>query len=204
MKKHKLIGKQLDKHIKAFKQEQIIVDDKKYTIRIKDVIVFIEGAYPILTEEESKAIVIDMGAGTINVSEWQDMSIENSATYTESMYKMYEEISDYLNENKGSDFKPVDIEKILNKKYTTIKGKETDISDIRPIIKNYITEIASYIVNGFDVSGSQKIYLLGGGGMDTLTYWQEKFTDIQLVDKGQYINSEIYDKVAQGEFESDK
>jgi plasmid segregation protein ParM len=203
-KKHKIHGEKLTKHIKDLGQQQIRVNEKDYVIRINDAIVFIEAAYPILAEEEGKVVVIDQGAGTVNVTQWEDLSIVHSSTYTDSMYKMYADIANYLNSNKGSDFKPTDIEKLLNKKSTTIGGKETDITDIRPIIQNYITEISSFINNDFDVNTAEKLYLMGGGGMDLISYWQKQYPNIELVPDGQTINSKVYEMVAKKEFGEDE
>ncbi|KZL88732.1 ParM/StbA family protein [Clostridium magnum] len=199
-RKYKLIGEKLKKHITSLGQKQISVDGKEYTIRIKDALVFIESAYPILKEIEYNVIVIDNGAGTINVTQWEDLSIINSATYNEAMYKMYAEIASYLNTNKGADFKPTDIEKIFNKKTTIINQEETDITDIRPIISNHIGEIASYIKNDFKYKDAKAIYLIGGGGADAINYWKNDFPKIKLVENNQFINSEVYDAIAKEEF----
>ncbi|APC82187.1 ParM/StbA family protein [Clostridium botulinum] len=202
-RKYKLLGEKLQKHIEKLGQKQIIVDGNEYTIRIKGALVFIESAYPILMAIEGNVIIIDNGAGTINVTQWEDLSIINSATYNEAMYKMYGAISSYLNTNKGSDFKPMDIEKILNKKTTVINQEEVDITDIRPIIQNHIKEIASYIKNDFDYKNAKSICLIGGGGADTIKYWEKEFPKIELVDNSQFINCKIYDSIAAEEFGDD-
>ncbi|HBJ1682490.1 ParM/StbA family protein [Clostridium botulinum] len=203
-KKFKLTAPKLTEHLKQIGQKQIIVDGKEYTIRINDALVFIECAYPLLEGIEDNVIVIDNGAGTINVTQWEDLSIINSATYSEAMYKMYGAISSYLNTNKNAEFKPIDIEKILNKKTTVINQEEVDITDIRPIIKNHITDIASYIKNEFDYKDAKNIYLMGGGGADTINYWKDAFDGkIDLVPNSQFINSKIYDSIAAEEFGDD-
>ncbi len=200
-KKFKLLGDKLQKHIESFGQQQIKVKDTLYNIRINDCLVFIEGAYPIKTEEEYNVLVIDNGAGTINVTQWEELAITTSASYNEGMNKMYADITSYLNTNKeGADFKPSEIEKIINKKSVIIDNKETDITDIRPIVENHIVETASYIKNDFKVKNASKIYLIGGGGADTITYWQKQFPVIQLVENSQMINQKIYDLVADSEF----
>ncbi|MPQ43754.1 ParM/StbA family protein [Clostridium tarantellae] len=201
-KKHKLIAQKLKNHIKKLGQKQITVDEVDYTIKIEDVLIFIEGAYPILKDIEDNVIVIDNGAGTINVTHWEDLSIVNSATYTESMYKMYAEIASYLNLNKGTDFKPTDIEKIFNKKTIIVNQEEVDISDIRKIISSHIKEIASYIKNDFKVKEVSKIYLVGGGAYDTINYWQKEFKITKINEDVQFINQKIYEMIAKEEFDN--
>lgn len=199
-KKFKLNGEKLKKHILGIGQQEIKINGINYIIRTKDCTVFIEGAYPILTEEEENVIIIDNGAGTINVSQWENMSIINSVTYGESMNKMYADVANYLNSNKGADFKPSEIEKILNKKNIIINNVETDITDIRPIVENHITEIASYIRNDFQTKNASKIYLIGGGGADTIQYWKKQFPVINLVENSQFINQKVYELVANSEY----
>lgn len=204
--KHNLISESLKKHILGFKQKQLTVNDVKYTIRIDNVIVFLEGAYPILKEDERNVIIIDNGAGTINVSQWSELAHLDGTTYKESMYKMYAEIAKYLNTNEGTEYKPTDIEKIFNKKTITVNQKEVDISYIRTIIANNIKDIASYIKNDFAVKDAEKIFLIGGGGADTINYWQEEFKVngdpiIELVEDNQFINQKVYQMIANEEFE---
>ena len=201
-KKHKLFSEKIKNHIMKLGQQQIKVDDKFCTIRINNCLVFIEGAYPIKSQEESNVLVIDNGAGTINVTQWEELGITTSASYNEGMNKMYADITSYLNTNKeGADFKPSEIEKIINKKSVIIDNKQTDIIDIRPIIENHIMETASFIKNDFKVKNASEIYLIGGGGADTITYWQKQFPVIKLVENSQAINQNIYELVANSEFD---
>ncbi len=199
-KKQKLLGDKLEDYLKSLGQKQITVDGKKYTVRINDALVFIEGAYPILEGIEDNVIVIDNGAGTINVSQWEDLSILNAQTYNEAMYKMYAEIAGYLNLNKGTDYNPMDVQKFFNDETITVDQKEVDITDARAIIASHIKEIASYIRNDFDYKSAKKIYLIGGGGADTQTYWQDEF-EIKLIDDAQFINVKVYDAIAKDNFE---
>lgn len=203
-KKQTLLGNELETHLKEIGQKQITVDGTKYTIRIEDAIVFIEGAYPILESIEDNVIVIDNGAGTINVSQWEDLSILNSQTYNEAIYKMYADISGYLNDTKGSEFKPIDVQKFFNDTTTIINQEEVDISDTRKIITSHIREIASYIKNDFEYKSAKSIFLIGGAGADTITYWQEEFPNIKLIKDAQFINSRIYDAIAKDNFGEDE
>lgn len=196
--KHKLIATTLKDHIMNYGQEEINVDGKRYTIRIEDVGVFVEGAYPILTEDESRMLVIDMGRGTINVTLWDDMSIEAGDTYDDSLNKMYSEIAIHLKANKkgASQIASSDIENLLNKKKAVIGNETVDISEIKYIIENNIQEIASAIKAGFKHQTVEKIYVIGGGGADTYSYWKNHFPKAELVKDYQNINQKVYDKIA--------
>lgn len=177
-------------------QETIIVEGREVTIRINDLHVFIEGAYPVLTGELGRIVTIDMGAGTINVTEFVDGSPEKYTTYPDAMYKMYEEVATYLNVTKGGDFKPTDIEPILNRKTITINQQLVDITDIRPIIASHIGEMASLISNTFSLGRADHIYLIGGGSMDTYNYWKKVLPTAELIKDSQNINCKVFNMIA--------
>lgn len=196
------VAKKIIDHYKGM-QETITVEGREVTIRINDIKVFIEGAYPVYTGEEGRIITIDMGAGTINVTEFVDGIVEKFTTYPDAMYRMYEEVSTYLNVTFGGDFKPTDIEPILNKKTITINQEKVDITGIRPIIASHIDGMASLISNYFSVGRADKIYGIGGGSMDTWTYWKKMFPTAVLVEDSQNINFRVYDAVARGIIENE-
>ena len=177
-------------------QETIVIEGREVTIRINDLHVFIEGAYPVLTGEDGRVITIDMGAGTINVTEFVDGSPEKYTTYPDAMYRMYEEVATYLNVTKGGDFKPTDIEPILNRKAISINQEKVDITDIRPIIASHIGEMASLISNTFSVGRADAIYLIGGGSMDTYNYWRKVMPTAVLVEDSQNINCRVFNMMA--------
>ncbi|MGV2685125.1 hypothetical protein GNF82_12070 [Clostridium perfringens] len=179
-------------------QEIITVEGREVTIRITDIDVFIEGAYPVLTGDTERVITIDMGAGTINVTEFNNKVVENYATYNDAMYRLYQEVATYLNVEHGGDFKPTDIEPILNRANITINQQKVDITGIRPIIDSNIGEMASLIKNKFNVGRADKICLIGGGSKDTFQYWKKYFPTGILVDDSQNINYKVFTTVAKG------
>ena len=195
IERHHRVAKKVADYFRGM-QEWITLEGKEVLVKIKDMVVFIEGAYPVLTEEEGRVITIDMGAGTINVTEFLDGAVDNYATYSDSMYSLYQQVATYLNENKGGDFKPSDIEGILHNDTVVIKQNIADITDIRPIIEANIAQIASLIRNSFNVNRANSIYLIGGGAADTLKYWEKVFPTAKLVENSRMINSKIFDIVA--------
>lgn len=193
--RHNRLASKISEHYTGM-QETMVIEGREVTIRINDLHVFIEGAYPVLTGEDGRVITIDMGAGTINVTEFVDGSPEKYTTYPDAMYKMYEEIATYLNVTKGGDFKPTDIEPILNRKTISINQEKVDITDIRPIIASHIGEMASLISNTFSVGRADSIYLIGGGSMDTYNYWKKVMPTAILVEDSQNINCRVFNMMA--------
>lgn len=193
--RHNRLASKIAEHYTGM-QETMVIEGREVTIRINDLHVFIEGAYPVLTGEDGRVITIDMGAGTINVTEFVDGSPEKYTTYPDAMYKMYEEIATYLNVTKGGDFKPTDIEPILNRKTISINQEKVDITDIRPIIASHIGEMASLISNTFSVGRADSIYLIGGGSMDTYNYWKKVMPTAILVEDSQNINCRVFNMMA--------
>lgn len=192
--------KQLKERILAIGQQHITVDGISKNVCIDKCQVFVEGAYPILTGHDEHCLVIDMGTGTINISEWVDGEHKSHATYTEAMLMLYSKAASALNEEYGTKFKPMDIEKLLDKVEIPVFGEKKNITFIRAIIQNGITEMCSYINNKFNIETVENIYLIGGGGGDTLNYWKNNYPIIKLVSDNQFINVKVFGDVAKEAF----
>ena len=178
------------------KQFNIEVNSKEYTIRINAMEVFVEGALPILTENTGKVITIDVGGETTDVTQFNNLEIEAFDTYPTAMNSIYADVCDYLSNNDKGDFLPYEVEKFFNKTKIRVDQKEVDISGIRNVIQQSITELASIIKNKFDIQNADEIIIIGGGGMDTYTYWKNEFKTATLQEDSQFINSLIYEQVA--------
>ena len=184
--------------ILSWGEESITVDGKDYTIEIVEVIPFIEGALPILTEDASNMLTIDIGSGTINVIEWDNMSPVDYDTIPKSYYKMYSSVATHLNNMKGGGFTVEDVEKFMlgGKIETTVNQKKVDVSDAYVILEDFVSGSASLIKQRFKTGQVEKIAILGGGAESSAKYWLKHFPEAQVVRNSQLINSEIFDLVS--------
>lgn len=195
--------------IEKIGQKKITVNGDLKIIRIMQCEVFVEGALPFLLQDElredEKTLVIDMGMGTINISLWEGVDHVDHSTYPKGMFKLYSEIAKKLNEPNGTDYMPIDIRTLLYKNtITNPKGEKVDITWIRNDVQNFINEVASSINGDYPVRTIEKIYLVGGGGMDTVTYWENAYKNkLKLYDDAQYANVRVYEYIASEVYEDD-
>ena len=195
---HDRLKDEVIQKILSWGEQVLIVDDKEVTIEIVDVEIFIEGALPILTEDTGHILTVDIGSGTINAIEWENMTPVNYDTIKGSFYKMYSDMATHLNNTKGGNFTVADIEKLIlqGKKETVIKQVMTDISEIYMIMDDFVSGSASLLKQKFNTEQVEKIQLLGGGATPSFDYWVKHFPYVELVPNSQFINSEIYEMVA--------
>lgn len=190
-------GVKVSNHIKEYKTQTIEVNGKEYTIQIKSVMVFPEGALTVKDGETSSVLTIDIGAGTVNVIEWEGGRPKKTRMLEKSMLNMYSEISALLT-SLGASYGDREIEKILfsgNRKII-IKQKEHDINkQVNAIIESVVRSMVSEIHSKFTVKAIKKIKLLGGGAFITYNYWKKQFETVELCNNSQFVNSEIFDLV---------
>ena len=194
-KYHKLYAQRII-DLYSNKQYNITVNDKKYTIRITDMEVFVEGSLPIRDNDSRHILTIDVGGGTIDVTQFNNLEIEKFETYPTAMNNIYADIVDYLYDNNLGEFTPSKVEKFFNKTTIMVDQQPVDISGIREVIQQDITEVASWIRDKFDTQDVDEIYIMGGGGMDTYKYWRTDFPTSKLAENTQFVNSDIYEMVA--------
>lgn len=195
--------------IEKLGQQKITVGDDTKIIRILGCEPFVEGALPFILqdeiEEDEEILVIDMGMGTINISHWKGIDHENHSTYPKGMMKLYSEIAKKINEPHGTKLLPPDIRTLLYKNtITNPKGEKVDITWIKNDIQNFINEVVSFINSDYPVDRVEKIYLIGGGSMDTVSYWETAYIDkLELYKDAQYANVKVYEYIANEVFEDD-
>lgn len=191
------LAEDIQNHYENLGPKQITVDGKLHIIDIKSVSVFIEGALPIKDNDDTHMITIDVGAGTINIIEWEEQEIVNKYTNNGSFNDMYEEIKTYLNDKHKTTLNPDRVEKLMGETtMENLKGETVDITDMYDIVRNTIRNILSY-TGKFDFAGCKKIKVFGGGAKETFKYWAEKLPKAEMVDNYQFINQQVYQAVAE-------
>lgn len=191
------LADKIQEHYENLGIKQITVDGKLHIIDIKSVGVFIEGALPIKDNDDTHMITIDVGAGTINIIEWEEQEIVNKYTNNGSFNDMYVEISSYLNAKHKTRLNPDKVEKLMGETtMETLKGDTVDITDMYDIVRATIGNVLSYTVK-FDFAGAKKIYVFGGGAKETFKFWKEKLPKAEIVEDYQFVNQGVYQAVAE-------
>lgn len=187
---------EFEKYLNELRVEKITVDGQEKVINIKRVIVFVEGALVVLTKDNKTVLTIDVGAGTVNIIQWENQEPVKFDTKDKSFYNLYEKIAKHLRDTGRGSVTSEYIEKHLGDDEIIINQKKVDIKDTHKIIEKHVTELASQIESYFDVSSVSKIQIMGGGALPTFKYFAEIYNDgVELIDNSQFVNSQIYEKV---------
>lgn len=136
------------------------------------------------------SLVIDIGGGTWDVSQFRGMTLVKKDTYQEGMIPLYEKIATAINNtNVLSNIKNYQIYDYLQRGTYTIDGEEYDIMKIaNPIIEAHVKEVMDRIIKKFDVYNVDERYLIGGGATELKDY---------IVGPGKYMSSATIDDQAQ-------
>ena len=191
------IRNEVENHISNFGVEKISVNGKTYIIDIKENVVFVEGAYVVKTKDKSNILTIDIGAGTVNIIQWENQSPVNFDTKNKSFYNLYEKIAKHLKDTNRGDVSTEYIEKNLGKDNFIINQEVVDVRDTHRIIEMHIRNLASQINSMFNISQVKEVQIIGGGAIPTFKYWEKIYNGAKLIDSSQYINSEVFDIVAE-------
>jgi len=183
-------------HLNKLGVQKITVSGKEYIINIKKAVVFVEGAYVVESKDTSNVITVDIGAGTVNIIQWENQVPVKFDTKNRSFYNLYTKISKHIKDTDRGDVTIGHIENNLGADEIVINQKLTDIRDTHKIIEKHIRELASEMNNYFDIPLATKIQFLGGGALPTFKYWKSIYGDgVELIDQSQFINSKIFLKV---------
>lgn len=193
---YKKMADEVQTYLNNLGVKEITVNGKDYVIEIESVIVFIEGAYPIGYADDSHMITIDIGAGTINVIEWENQEIVNKFTFDQAFYKMHKDLAEFLNENYSIGITPNDAENYVGRSVIDTEEGEVEVPEINEIVGSFISNIATTIENSFHTKTVKKIKVFGGGAKDTFQHWKKKFAKAELVKDSQHVNQTVYEAVA--------
>lgn len=185
-----------EKYLNNLNVEKVKINGEEKIINIKSAVVFVEGALVVLTKDNQSILTIDIGAGTVNIIQWENQEPVKFDTKDKSFYNLYSKIAKHLRDTGRGSVSSEYIEKHLGEDEIIINQKKVDIRDTHKIIEKHVTELASEIESYFDISNVSKIKLMGGGALPTFKYWKAIYNNgVELVDDSQFINSKIYDKV---------
>lgn len=184
---------------------------KKLLLGIKDKIIKINGAdtqkitiancevYPqsigVVFRYSSKlqdktSLIIDIGGGTWDVSQFRGMTLVKKETYQEGMIPLYEKIATEINNtNVLSNLKSYQIYDLMQKGTYVIDGISYDIKKVAvPIIKAHVKDVMDRIIRKFDVYNVDERFLIGGGAEELYDY---------IVGAGNYMNTATMEENAQ-------
>ncbi|WP_283696348.1 ParM/StbA family protein [Clostridium perfringens] len=180
---------------------KITINGQDKIIKINNARVFAEGAYVLDCMDTDNIITIDLGAGTVNITQWDNLIPISYDTITKSFNKLYRDIANHIKNTGRGVVTPAYIEANFGEDTITIDGKVVDITDTKQMISKYVSAIVSNVYDICDVPQANKIQIFGGGAIATEEYWKDAFgkdrDGVSVLPNSQYTNSKIYQKAAE-------
>lgn len=187
-----------EKYLNNLGLQKITVNGIAKIINIRKAIVFVEGAYVVESKDTGNVITFDIGAGTVNIIQWQNQVPVLFDTKNRSFYNLYSKIAKHLRDTGRGSVSIEYIEENLGANEIIINQQKVDISDTKKIIEKHIRDLASEVNNLFDVENAEKLQFLGGGALPTYKYWKSIYPNgTELIDNSQFVNAKIYQQVVE-------
>lgn len=186
----------LEKRLNDLETQKIKIDDKEIAITINKAAVFCESAIVFSNPEEyreKKTLVIDVGGGTTDISQFNGLELVNYTTTKLGMLKLDEDIRPIFNSHENANFNKDAIEEIIGKDTVTIRGDKKDIKYLEDIVRAHVTEICNTVNAGFDTDYDIKI--IGGGASKLIKYFKEQYKNAEVPENNRYINAKTYETI---------
>lgn len=145
------------------------------TIKINEVLVIPQSVGVVFEKNLGKetSLVIDIGGGTWDVSQFNGYKMEKKATYGEGMLVLYSKIAQFLNSTYYTKYTANDIYDLIERGFFTVDGEKKSIVVVENIIKNHVSNVIANIKRDFEVSSVDNIFLIGGGADVLLKYTKD-------------------------------
>lgn len=195
--------KQKDDIVQLLKNKEFTIFINKVgmeqTIKINRVMVLPQSLPPIITDKryiESRVVVIDVGAGTVDVSEIIKGKLVSTLTKEKGCIKLYSKIAKQMNSEFGTKFTPDDVELMIEDGTFIVNGESRCINKYIEDIKYYHTVdfINDIKQANFDLQGNQ-VVLIGGGAILLENEIRDIIPHAKLEYNAQTANVDAYDKI---------
>ncbi|MFR2529794.1 MAG: StbA protein [Clostridium paraputrificum] len=163
----------------------------KQTIKINDILIFPQSTGLIFEKniKDESVLVIDIGGGTWDISQFNGMKLEKKATYTDGMLVLYSKIAQYLNSTYYTKYLASDIYSLINRGYFTAEGKKHSIDVIEDIIREHTRQVLTQLKRDFDTTNVDNIFVIGGGAKELISYIKESIPSVILEKNAQFNNA---------------
>jgi plasmid segregation protein ParM len=167
------------------------------TIKVNEVLVYPQSTGLVFKKANElkleSSLIIDIGGGTWDISQFNGLKLEKKATYQEGMLVLYEKIAQFLNSNYYTNYEPSEIYKLLNRGFFTAAGEKKSMDVVKNIVVDHVNSIMTKITRSFDVISVDNIFLIGGGAKELSLYIKEHLPNAELIDNSQFTNAECFE-----------
>lgn len=196
------------KQKEEFKKMMESISEKVYinklgieqTIQVKKALVFPQSAGLIFKKAQESdrikketSLVIDVGGGTWDVSQFDGLKLVKKATYQNGMLILHSQIAQELNSKHYTKFKTSNIYDLIIRGFFTVEGEKKSMSEVDHLINDHVSEAAINIKRDFDVNNVDNIYLIGGGAVEVKPFLDKYINNIELEKNSQFINAECFE-----------
>lgn len=167
------------------------------TIKINEVLVYPQSAGLVFKRanelKNESSLIIDIGGGTWDISQFNGLKLEEKATYQEGMLILYEKIAQYLNSNYYTNYEPSEIYHLLQRGFFTASGDKKSMDLVKEVIVSHVNVIMTKLTRSFDVTSVDNIFLIGGGANELHFYIKEHLPNAELVGNAQFTNADCFE-----------
>lgn len=177
-----------------YNQCKVIYDGYERKFQIKDVSVFPQGAAALysLDEINGRHIIVDPGGFTWNIVLVDVVDgtphIEKYDTLYKGMRTLYASVIDAINLKFSLKLDPRDAERILTSNELRVRGKEEDLSFLKPVLLDYLEPITDEIRLNYPCD-TVPINVCGGGTHIIGNALKKRFADIHIMKDSQFANA---------------
>ena len=185
------LKEELKVKLKELGTQEIVVNDVKKTIKIKNSDVFCENSIVFSNPNKyrkQRTLLIDVGGGTCDLSEFKFLQLIKHSSEPLGMLALYDEMKKAINGKYKSKLSSEDMEEIIGKDKYEIRQVMCDVSFIKDIIADHVTKICSKVNQSFNYDVC-KIELVGGGAEPLGEYFKKEYPAIEIVENSQFANA---------------
>lgn len=182
---------------------------QKQNIRINKVLVYPQSAGVVIKKaatnpeiKKESSIVIDIGGGTWDVSQFQGLQLVKKATYQQGMLIQYSKVSQYLNSNYYTNFKANEIYDLLKRDTFTAEGEKVSIGVVIPTIEKHNNLVIADIKRDFDINNVDNVFIIGGGAEETESYIKPHAPGAVVEKDAQMCNAKSFEYMGKAQFGS--
>lgn len=139
------------------------------------------------------SLVIDIGGGTWDVSQFDGLKMTKKRSYSEGMLVLYSKVAQYLNSNFYTKYNTSDIYALKERGHFSVSGEKKPMSVADDVIKDHVLKVVTDIKRDFDTINVDNIFLIGGGAVPLEELLQKEFPNAILENDPQMANANYFE-----------
>ena len=179
--------------------EKILINSigKEQRIRITKATIYPQSVGVVFSKAKAvkgeTTLVIDIGGGTWDVSQFDGLKMTKKRSYSEGMLVLYSKVAQYLNSNFYTKYNTSDIYALKERGHFSVSGEKKPISVVDDVIKDHVLKVVTDIKRDFDTINVDNIFLIGGGAVPLKELLQKEFPNAILENDPQMANANYFE-----------